>query len=62
VARNPLATDLVYQVEVAGDLAAANPWTAADTEVLTDDPGQLVVRDTVAAAPRFIRLRVARAP
>ena len=62
VPKNPVATNLVFIIEVAGSLSG--PWvsdTTTDTEVLVNTPGQLVVRDRTpvsSAERRFIRLKV----
>ncbi len=56
--RNPLATDLTFNVEVAPDPGGG--WNTAETLVLTDTPALLVARDTGGGPRRFIRLRVER--
>lgn len=60
IQRNPDATDLDFVVESTSDLSDPNSWSSQDTEVLEETPQQLVVRDKVGGAQRFIRLRVTR--
>lgn len=61
VTRNPDATDIVYQVETSADLVQ---WFSGPphTEVISDTPATLVVRDTLSVGTgqpqRFMRLRV----
>jgi autotransporter-associated beta strand protein len=60
IIRNPAATDVIYTVQTTGDLADPDSWTELDTEIITDTAAELVVRDALAGAKRFIRLRVSR--
>jgi hypothetical protein len=60
ITRNPAATDVIYTVQTTGDLADPDSWTELDTEIITDTAAELVVRDALAGAKRFIRLRVSR--
>jgi hypothetical protein len=57
--RSNRAPDVTYLVEVSGDMKT---WSngPGNTVTISDVPTQLVVRDTapVAAAPRFMRLRI----
>jgi hypothetical protein len=62
VARNPAATDLLYEVEVTGDLSIWNSGPP-HTTVLTSNATLLEVRDNTpveGAGKRFIRLRLQR--
>jgi autotransporter-associated beta strand protein len=62
VLKNPLATNLDYRLEVAGDLNG--PWSSdalTAVEIIRDDVERLIARDRTPvadAARRFIRLRV----
>lgn len=62
--RNPLATGLIYIVEVSSNLQEGS-WRSHDLVVEEDSPDRLVVRDSEPlsdGSPRFIRLRVSVAP
>ena len=61
ITRNPAATDLIFSVEVTGNLAAPASWSAIGTTVETDTATTLRVRDNTPASsnsPRHIRLKV----
>jgi hypothetical protein len=66
VTKNPLARNVIFRVEVAGD--PAGPWSSdplTAVEILHDDSERLIARDrtlVAAAARRFIRLRIESAP
>ena len=65
VPKNPVATNLVYRVEVTGDLNG--PWSSdvlSAVQIVQDDAARLIVRDRTPvsnANRRFIRLRVTSA-
>jgi hypothetical protein len=64
VPRNPDATNLVFSVEVCSD-PASETWSAAPIVVVSETPGELVVRDTHPVRlsnRRFMRLKVASQP
>lgn len=66
VAKNPLAGNLIFRAEVAGD--PAGPWSSdplTAVEILHENAERLIARDRMpvgAAAKRFIRLRIDTAP
>ncbi len=55
VTKNPAATDILYAIEVGGDLT---DWNTNQVVTEQNDANTLIARDTVVAARRFIRLRV----
>lgn len=57
VNKNPLATDVSLAVESCGDLGG---WSSATTIIETNTASQLIARDTLTGARRFIRLKVTR--
>ena len=63
LARNPAATDLVFSIEVTGDLKTPASWSALATTIETNTPTQLRARDNTPvtpSAPRHIRLKVTK--
>ena len=63
VPKNPAATDVVYTVEVTGDVTNPASWTATGTTVDQNTATLLQVHDNTlasAGAARFIRLQVTR--
>ncbi|MES2569458.1 MAG: hypothetical protein V4710_05315, partial [Verrucomicrobiota bacterium] len=61
IAKNPAATDVVFHIEVTGELTSSLPWSAADTTVEVNIGTQLRVRDNISvdsAPQRNIRLKV----
>ena len=63
VPKNPAATDIVYMVEVTGDLTNPGSWTATGTTVDQNTATLLQVHDNTpvsAGVGRFIRLQVTR--
>ncbi len=57
--RNPAATDVVIDAQLAGSLVAT-PWSGSNVLTLVNTPATFSVRDTVpasAATNRFLRLR-----
>jgi hypothetical protein len=64
VPRNPDASNLVFSVEVCSD-PDGGLWSAVPTVVVSETPGELVVRDTQpvgSSTRRFMRLKVASQP
>jgi autotransporter-associated beta strand protein len=57
VNKNPAATDLTFAVETCSDFS---DWSSATTVVETHTENQLIARDTLAGARRFIRLKINR--
>ena len=56
-------TDLLYSVQVNGDLTNPGGWTADGTTVIQNTATVLQVRDNMlvnGAAKRFLRLQVSR--
>ncbi len=61
LARNPAATDLVFSIEVTGNLTVPASWSSLGTTIETNSPTTLRVRDNTPASansPRHIRLKV----
>lgn len=61
VDKNPDATDIVYIVEVSGDLETWSSVEGSAVHTLLNTLSSLVVEDAIPvtpATPRFIRLRV----
>jgi hypothetical protein len=61
LARNPAATDLLFSIEVTGDLTAPASWSSLGTTIETDTSTTLRARDNTpasAASKRHIRLKV----
>ena len=61
VTKNPLASDVVYSVEVTDDLSNPASWTTAGTVIESNTSNILIVRDTApigSTARHFMRLRV----
>ena len=61
ITKNPAATDVVFSIEVTGDLATPGSWGTADTTVETNTITTVTTRDNTplsSAVPRSIRLKV----
>lgn len=64
IPKNPLATNLSFEVEATGDLQGGS-WSSASTVLVSETANQLVVRDHVpqhSTNRRFMRLKVRISP